>query len=291
MNLFSGLEKFGFRHTEDVDLFAEEKESAKREVRKKENVSAEKKTVEIPTEKDFLLEKSIRCVVCDKVFRTKMVKSGRVKRLEPDMDLRPRYQYIDTLKYDASSCPHCGYTALNRFFDHLTAGQIKLIKEQVCSNFNAGNSELPVTYNYDKAIDMHKLSLLNAVAKKAKTSEKAYNCLILSWLLRGKAEQLMQESPELEEQIAECRKEEEMFYQQAYDGLMKSVSTEMFPICGMDQSTMDYLLAVMSFHYKKYDVASKTLSNVITSPSASRKIKDKALELKEEIIKELKQRR
>ena len=68
---------------------------------------------------------------------------------------------------------------------------------------------------------------------------------------------------------------------------MKAVSTEMFPICGMDQSTMDYLLAVMSFHYKKYDVASKTLANVITSASASRKMKDKALELKDEIIKEL----
>lgn len=291
MNLFAGLEKFGFRHTEDVDLFAEEKESAKREARKKEEAPVEKKAVEVPTEKDFLLEKSIRCVVCDKVFRTKMVKSGRVKRLEPDMDLRPRHQYIDTLKYDASSCPHCGYTALNRFFEHLTAGQIKLIKEQVCSNFKAGNSELPETYDYDKAIDMHKLALLNAVVKKAKTSEKAYNCLILSWLLRGKAAQLEQESPEQKEQIAECRKEEEMFYQQAYDGLMKSVSTEMFPICGMDQSTMDYLLAVMSFHYKKYDVASKTLASVITSASASRKIKDKALELKEEIIKELRQRK
>lgn len=289
MNLFAGLEKFGFRHTEDVDLFAEEKESAKS--RKKEETPVEKKVAEVPMEKDFLLEKSIRCVVCDKVFRTKMVKSGRVKRLEPDMDLRPHHQYIDTLKYDASSCPYCGYTALNRFFEHLTAGQIKMIREQVCNNFQAGNSVLPETYDYDKAIDMHKLSLLNAVAKKAKTSEKAYNCLILSWLLRGKAKQLEQESPEQKEQIAECRKEEEMFYQQAYDGLMKAVSTEMFPICGMDQSTMDYLLAVMSFHYKKYDVASKTLANVITSASASRKIKDKAFELKEEIIRELRQRK
>ncbi len=54
---------------------------------------------------------------------------------------------------------------------------------------------------------------------------------------------------------------------------------------------MDYLLAVMSFHFKKYDVASKTLANVITSSVASRKMKDKALELKDEIIKELKKKK
>ncbi len=282
MNLFAGLEKFGFKQTEEVDLFADENSAKKNEAGE---VTQE---AEEPKEQDFLLEKSIRCPVCDKVFRTKMVKSGRVKRLEPDMDLRPNHQYIDTLKYDASSCPNCGYTALNRFFEHLTAAHAKLIREQVCRSFvSAGKQELPAEYDYDRAIEMHKLALLNSVAKKAKTSEKAYTCLIISWLLRGKAEQLQQESPDKKNEIEECQKEEAMFYQQAYDGLMKAVSTEMGPICGMDQSTVDYLLAVMSFKYKKYDVASKTLANVITSVSASRKIKDKALELKEEIIKEL----
>ena len=43
---------------------------------------------DIPTEDMFLLEKGIRCPVCDKVFKTKMIKNGRVKRLESDKDLR-----------------------------------------------------------------------------------------------------------------------------------------------------------------------------------------------------------
>jgi uncharacterized protein (DUF2225 family) len=135
---------------------------------------------------------------------------------------------------------------------------------------------------------MHKLSLLNAIVKKAKTSEKAYNCLIISWLLRGKAETLEKAQPQDKEKIAECRKEEETFYQQAYDGLTKAVSTEMFPICGMDTSTMDYLLATMAFHFKQYDFASKSLSNVITSVNAGNKIKDKARELKEQMLEEIK---
>lgn len=290
MNLFAGLEKFGFQKTEDVDLFAEKKETAKGEPEKAEK-EPEEKEVEIPSEEQFLLNKSIRCIVCDQTFFAKAVKAGRVRRLEPDMDLRPRHQYIDTLKYGVYSCPHCGYTSLNRYFEHITSGQIRLVREQVCGTFEAGSLDLPETYDYDQAIDMHKLALLNAVVKRARNSEKAYNCLILSWLLRTKIEQLEQEHPEETEQIAACREEEENFYQQAYEGMLTAVSSEMFPICGMDQVTMDYLLAVMSFHFKKYDVASKTLANVITSGVASRKMKDKALELKDEIIKELKKRK
>ena len=282
MNLFSGLEKFGFKSDAAVDLFTDEKDE------KKNAKDGEAKKADEPTEEEFLLEKTIRCTVCDKVIKTKMVKSGRVKRLEPDMDLRPRHMYIDTLKYDTSSCPYCGYTAMNRYFEHLSSSQIKLIKEQVCSNYRPERPVDLAVYDYDTAIDMHKLSLLNAIVKKAKTSEKAYNCLIISWLLRGKAETLEKSQPQDKEKLAECRKEEEAFYQQAYDGMMKAVATEMFPICGMDACTIDYLLATMAFHFKQYDVASKSLSNVITSVNAGNKIKDKARELKDKMIEEIK---
>lgn len=63
MNLFAGLEKFGFKSTEEVDLFADEKEE------KKNGDRTAVKAAEEPKEEDFLLEKSIRCTVCDKVLR------------------------------------------------------------------------------------------------------------------------------------------------------------------------------------------------------------------------------
>jgi len=104
-----------------------------------------------------------------------MVKAGKVKRLEPDADLRPRQQYVDSLKYDVASCPNCGYTSLNRYFEHITMGQIKLIKEQISRNFHPQAPSDDATWDYDKAIEMHKLSLFNSMVKKARTSEKAYN--------------------------------------------------------------------------------------------------------------------
>lgn len=282
MNLFQGLEKFGLKAEETKDLFEEEKKAT-------DTADAGKTAVDnVPTEDAFLLEKAIRCTVCDKVFKTKVIKNGRVKRLDPDMDLRPRFQYIDTLKYDIASCPFCGYTAMYRYFEHLSSLQIKMIKEQVCTNFKSAGEDTAAVFDYDTAIDRYKLALFNTLVKKGKTSEKAYTCLKISWLYRGKYEEMDKNDPESEQARKDCKAQEEAFYQQAYEGLLKAVSSEMFPICGMDQSTMDYLLAAMSIHYKKYDVASKCISNVLTSAAASKKMKDRAFELKEQLIAEIK---
>ena len=79
-----------------------------------------------------------------------------------------------------------------------------------------------------------------------------------------------------------------MFYAQAYEGFMKAVSSEMFPMCGMDQNTVDYILAYMSTHFKRYDVASKCIANILQSPSAQNKTKERARDLKEKIIAEIK---
>lgn len=280
MNLLAGLEKFGLKAENTANLFEEEK----KETQAEEGTKKE----EIPDEGSFLLDKAIRCTVCDKVFKTKMIKNGRVKRMEPDLDLRPRFEHIDTLKYDVASCPYCGYTAINRYFEHLSTMQVKMIKEQVCANFKPTGSVEPTLIDYDMAIERYKLALFNTIAKKGKTSEKAYTCLKLAWILRGKYESLDASDPATEEARKECREQEEAFYAQAYEGLTKAVSTETYPICGMDECTMDYLLATMSYHFKKYDVASKCIARIQQSPSASKKMKDRAYELKEKIVADIK---
>ncbi len=95
-------------------------------------------------------------------------------------------------------------------------------------------------------------------------------------------------TPQEQEALAECKKEEDAFYKQAFDGFSLAISKENYPMCGMEQNTLDYLLAYMAFHFKQYEVASKFLSSVLTSPSASRRMKDVGLQLKEDIIAELK---
>lgn len=280
MDFLSGLEKFGIKTDGTTSIFEEEK---------KKTTTQENKKVERVDESNFLLDKSVRCTVCDKVFKTKIVNS-RVKRLESDMDLRPRFEHIDTLKYNIRSCPYCGYTAITRYFEHLSSMQIKLLKEQVCSNFkpNWDTVEEVKLLNYDEAIERYKLALFCTIVKKGKNSEKAYTCLNIAWLLRGKYESLDPKDPALEQERKACKEQEEAFYAQAYEGFNKAVSSENYPMCGMDESTMDYLLATMSYHFKKYDVASKCIARILQSAAASKKMKDRAYELKEKIVAEIK---
>ena len=91
MNLLAGLEKFGFKSAEVTNLYEEEKRA------QSDSDGADKKE-EAPDEESFLLDKTVSCPVCDKMFKTKAVKSGRIRRLQPDLDLRPRFEYIDTIK-------------------------------------------------------------------------------------------------------------------------------------------------------------------------------------------------
>ena len=286
MGLLSGLEKFGLEQMDTTNLFEDEK---KPKAEQQGQADAPKEEKHLETE--FLLLKSIRCPVCDHVFRTRLVKTGRVKRLEPDFDLRPRFAYIDTNKYDVSSCPKCGYTAINRYFSHITSGQVKLIDQGVHSKFKANtlvNAEDALeAYTYEEAIEYCKLALYCTMVKRGSTSEKAYECLKLSWLYRGWREKLESEGTNDRELLSNVKAEEDAYYKQAYEGFMKAIASESFPMCGMEESTVNILLANMAFKLEKYDASSKLVSAILASRVASRSVKDRAMTLKEEIIKQL----
>lgn len=243
----------------------------------------EKKEVQVK-ETDFLFTKKISCTICRQEFDAKIVKNARIRRLQPDFDLRPRFQHIDTLKYDVYACPHCGYAAITRSFDHLTKGQIQLVKDNICANFTPTSETEPETYNYKVAIDRYTRALQCAKVKRAKTSEIAYTCLKISWMYRSLADGMPEETESQAAQKQAVRKMQEDYYRQAYDGFQKALASEDFPICGMDTHTMDYLLACLACHFEEYSFASRSLSNILSSQTADRRIKDKALDLKQEIV-------
>lgn len=288
MGLLDGLEKFGLGSLKVKNLFEEEEK--KEDPRKK--VEVVKPTLEEMKEEDFLLNKKIHCPVCDFDFQTKAVKASKARRIGADRDLRPRFVGVDTIKYDVCACPKCGYSAMNRFFPHLSSLQIKLLKENVMLKFKGSEkAEAPAFYTYEEAIEKYKLSLLCTVVKKGKTSEKAYACLKLSWLCRGKLEELDGQGADKNSDIyKKYVAEEKEYYEQAYEGLTKAISSENYPICGMDQHTLDLLLAEMAFMLEKYEDASKMVSRLLTSQTCKGSIKDKAHDLKEEIVAKLAKR-
>lgn len=285
-NFMGGLEKFGLGGVELTNLFNDEEQQKEKKV---EEIKPES-TEEVINEEDFLFDKNVECVVCGKKFLNRSVRASKIRRIGADDDLRPRYKGCDVLKYDVCSCPYCGYTAMNRYFEGITTGQARLVRETVSSKFQPTTLRITGAISYDMAIDRYKLALYNSMVKKAKVSERAYTCLKIAWLCRGKAEELVMEmgrDPK-SQGVLICKKEERSFYEQAYEGLLKAVSSESFPMCGMDNNTMDYLLAQMSFSLGKYEMTSRLLARLLGS-NASSHVKDKALDLKQELIAKLKQ--
>ncbi len=228
-------------------------------------------------EETLIFDKKMECPICDKKFTTKQVKTGKARFLGTDDDLRPRYSKIDTIKYDVCMCPYCGYASVMRDYENVTPKQRKLLMEKIGSKYKAEMAETTV-YTYDIAIQRYKMALLTAMTKPAKLSEVSYLCLKLSWLYRGKIEEIEQE--ELTESqktaIAHCQKNVDQYVKQAYQGFTEALLKEYPPICGMDEMTMNFLMAVLAKKSQDYDVSKKFAFMVVSSKNASSKMKDKA---------------
>ncbi|HEX3078208.1 MAG TPA: DUF2225 domain-containing protein, partial [Lachnospiraceae bacterium] len=94
-NLFSGLENFGLGELSKLDVYNEANANA---AKKEEDKEADKPKI---AEIDLIFDKTHTCPVCDSEFKSKSIKTGKVKLLGADTDLRPKYQVVDSLKYDA----------------------------------------------------------------------------------------------------------------------------------------------------------------------------------------------
>lgn len=281
MGLLSGLEKFGFKSLDKVEVYEEEKN-------KKEDQQKRKALSEL-TEPEMLFDKTYVCPVCEHEFKTKMVKANKAKLLGVDIDLRPKHQNIDTLKYGAILCRKCGFAALTGYFNNpISDAQIRLIKENISSKYSSAPDTDKDMYTYDEALEIHKMALLNAVVKRGKASEKAYICLKAAWLVRGKAELLLKENPEAKEEAAKLIAEEKEYLSEAHKGFLTAIETESSAtICGMDSATVSYLCAALSYELGEYEEAQRAISRIYTMLGVNRKTKEKCITLKELIQEKL----
>lgn len=271
MGIFSGLKDLGLGDLENSDLFAEEEKAVEQAAEPAQ-----------PDEKDYIYDKSFTCPVCDKPFTARVMKTGKAKLVSMDLDLRPRYVGIDATKYDVELCPHCKYAALTRYFTAMSSGQIHLIKEQI-SNKVKLQPHSEEYYTYEEAMERYKIALVCAMVKKAKNSEKAYICLKSAWLLRGYREELENKRQLLPQQRDELNQQEMEYLQNAYKGFVEAQKSERYPMCGMDEYTMDYLTAALAYEVGELDTASQYVSRLLAS-MANNRVKDKARDLKDLIV-------
>ncbi|MBQ9140407.1 MAG: DUF2225 domain-containing protein [Lachnospiraceae bacterium] len=270
-DLLSGLKNLGLGKLEGSKLFEEKKPKEKQE----RVVSSQ---VTIIEEKDLVYDRAFTCPVCDNKFTAKVMKTGKARLLGMDVDLKPKYEGIDAVKYDVQVCPKCKYAALTSYFPSILSTQAKLIRENISNqvNFVVHNDDI---YTYEEALERYQLALACAIVKLARNSEKAYVCLRYAWTLRGYLECVVEEEEEerVKAQEQECLKN-------ALEGFINARQKESLPICGMDQNTLDYLIAALAYKVNRDDVAAKMISGILTSTTATSRIKDKARGLKQLIL-------
>ena len=281
MSILEGLSSMGLGKLENAEIYSDEK--AKSSGAAGGGGNAPEKAFD---EKEVLFDKSAECPICDKKFTHRAVKTGKARPKGQDPDLRTRYEKFDPLKYDVIVCPHCGYAALSKYFTTLPAVQVKLIKENISGRV-FGVSESSVM-SYDDAIRRYKLAIACCIVKKAKDSEKAYCCLKLAWVIRGKKETLPQDCENYDAEMEKLAKEENEALRMALEGFINARQKERFPIAGMDEVTIDYLLAVLAARFERFDVTQKLIAGILLNRMANSRIKDKARELKDQVLEQMK---
>lgn len=238
-------------------------------------------------EKSVLLDKSYTCPICDKKIKAKSVKSNSAKFIDTCADLRPLHSNVNVTKYELTSCNYCGYTAFSKTFSTTTPTQRKLIREKIEANFTPREEIQTDIYTTEQAINRYKMALLCAGTKNAKQSEIGNICLKLSWLYQDIVDELATDDPNYESKKENYLANANTFSMNAYESLTQARMTEDFPIAGMTETTLDYLLAYLAYQKGEYQTAMQYLSGVVTSKNTSPRLKDKSLELKDMLSEKL----
>lgn len=248
-NLFQGLDKIGFNNTENINIYI------KPTLKKTETKKATSKIIDPLT---LLFNKTIDCPVCYTNFKTPSVKKEGYKVSKRDSDYFIHYKDINPYLYDITLCPKCGYAALKNDFSKLRNHQRIKVLQNITPKYIS--KEYPRLIDIDSAIEQYKLALLNSVYIDSPASTKAILCLRLGWLYRIKG----------------SYNDEIIFLSKAVEGLEFAYTNEMFPIYGMNSSSLEYLIGELYRRVGNFDSSLKWFSNLIVKTGIDSKLKEKA---------------
>lgn len=254
--LFDNLKDLGLDNLSDISIYND----------KEDEKSGRIKVVKQFNPSDFIFDRKVDCPVCIKQTTVKAVKSSGIRVISRESDFMTVYQDPNPLFYDVWLCSCCGYAALSSKFNTISDKQIKLVKENISAKWKF-NKTYPAVYDIATAIETHQLALLNAVVMMSRDSEKAMICLRLGWLYRIKKDE----------------QNERKFLLQALQGFSRALEKERFPVFGLDENSLEYLIGEL---YRRLGDNSNALlwfSRVLCSRQAKPKIKDMARDQKDRI--------
>lgn len=208
--------------------------------------------------KDLLYDKKVHCPVCEFDFSTKVVKVHGPRIQSKDSDFFIRYSKINPYFYDVWICPCCGYAAMKSNFEKLRSFQKELIQKNISINWKG--QSFPELFDEKIAIQRYKLALVNAIVSESRNSVMAMISLKIAWMYR----------------LLEDEKNELSFLGKALNGFLEAYESEPFPIFGMDQHSLMYLIGELYRRTGNYEKSMLWLGNIVVSTIAPARIKEMA---------------
>mgnify|MGYP002625783828 CR=1 FL=1 len=154
--------------------------------------------------------------------------------------------------------------------------------------------------NYNRDLDFAKLAFIDGLdasftdhLNKQRYISLDVNSFLnsqLSTIVKNDAKELDKNCCYIKNNAIFFKRKEEEALQNALEGFVVARSREDAPMCGMDQYTLDYLLAQLYFHFGKYDEAGRLVTGILQSHNAPSLIRRKVQDLKEQVVAELKKR-
>ncbi len=217
--------------------------------------------------KQFYVIRDMTCTNCKQNFNMPTPRYQRMRLNQSYDNLRAEYVDTEPVYYEVIFCPHCGYTRLKNNFETLNDLKRKLYKDEIGAKYKKRPNEIAI--DAGKALERYKFGLITAKAMSLPASEVAVLLYKQSWV-----NQVMGD---------------EVGYVQAvkrsYTWFEKALAEEKFPVQSIDQDTAEYLMGVFAKDYGDYTTALKHIGAVLTSSTASDRLKNRARDIKTDVSK------
>lgn len=175
-----------------------------------------------------LYDKKMDCPVCNKEFKTKKVRTSRLRLLQRDEDFLSYYDAENPIKYNIMVCPNCGYANYENKFNEINNMEIDLIKENILPKWH--KRDFGGVRSLDKAIETYKLALITSTLVNSPKLQLGNICLNLGWLYR----------------LKEDNEEEKRFLTLARDNFIVAYNMESLAGTNMDDGKLSYLIGELS---------------------------------------------
>lgn len=233
----------------------------------------------------WLYRKEIHCPACGRIFFDSYPRYTRLRIDYVESDLRPHYvSDISPFAYDITVCFNCGYAMLTDCFAEMDEWQRQRVREHILPKFQ--RRHYPLVLNREQAEERYKLAQLTVQVMGLSKAEKAYFMLRCAWFYKKVAEK------------AEIQTNEEIgldqdtlrFYEAAVQGFEKVYISDQFPIRGMNEITMAYLIAVLHYRLGNSEKSKQWLRecyrNRAITNKENKKIKEKISDLRKLVKQE-----